>query len=208
MIIELVGPPASGKSTYARTILKEIGFERLLIRTKKELLYLNIMFILKYPVFSLYTLWLIISNSSSFTLFYYKFMNTFLHHNARYEKASNIKYGVIDEGFTQNILSIFDRQISLEQIIKYLRKSPKIDVLFLFDVPKKTIEENSNKRGFLARETFYNKEEQEKWLLNTLLNMSTLKKALQKEKVTFYSINEDNWEKIINTVKNDFKLIA
>jgi hypothetical protein len=49
MIIELVGPPASGKSTIAYFLETTHGLKRIRVQNRFELLFLNILFFLKYP---------------------------------------------------------------------------------------------------------------------------------------------------------------
>lgn len=201
MIIELVGLPASGKSTFVRDFLQEKGFTRVLIKTKKELLYLNFIFILKHPFFSLYTIWLIFIHSTSIALFYYKFMNTFLHHNARHEKAKKIKKAVIDEGFTQNVLSIFDTQVPQRQIEKYLKYAPRTDKVFVFEARTKTIQKRARERGFLARDAFYSQREQNTWLAAIQTNLNTLKEALKGQNISFEVVNSESKDRLFSATK-------
>jgi len=174
MIIELVGPPCSGKSTLAQMLEKEHGFTRIKIKNNFELVFLNMFFIIKYPIFSIETFFLIMKESKTIRLFYYKFTNIFLHHNARYEKAKQFEHAVIDEGLTHNILSIFEKPLLDKDVLSYLKKIPLVDKVLLFRTNKKTLYERASRRGYLARENFLNKNEQEEWFSSILKNTETL----------------------------------
>lgn len=134
MIVEFYGLPASGKSVTAERIAQETDFKVITVKNKSELLFLNILFACKHPVVTATTLWHIVRNSKNSKTFYFKYMNSLLHRNARYEKARRHKNALIVEGYFQNILSLFEKTITETEMKAYLRILPKPDKLIIFDL--------------------------------------------------------------------------
>ena len=123
MILEFYGLPGSGKSTVARYLKKTRGFKVIKIENKRELFFYNLIFLFKYPVKFFALLYYLLLNGENSKLFYYKFMNTFLQHNAKYIKAKSFKRDeklIIDQGHFQNIISVFKKNVSSAYIENYL----------------------------------------------------------------------------------------
>ncbi|MAZ41016.1 hypothetical protein CL654_02775 [bacterium] len=196
MIIELVGPPGSGKSTLARTLEETTPYKKVRVSSKHELLWLNIIFFFKYPLFCIKTLFLVTKHSSSVSMFYYKFMNIYLHHNARYEKAKKLDKTIIDEGLTHNVLGIFDEQTEEKSIYSYIKSIPPSDHVLIINTPKETIKKQLEERGHMPRETFYTKERWEKWLDNTIKNTNTLEEVLEKQNIPHSNARDKNLDEI------------
>lgn len=202
MIIEFAGPTASGKSSIVKILEKETLFSNIKVLKKRELILLNIIFIIKHPIFSFYTLYLITKNSNSFELFYYKFMNIFLHHNARYEKSIHIENAIIDEGFIQNLFGIFEEKLSVEAAKKYIKLIPHIDNIFLFKTNIKMIQDRSNTRGYFARETFMSKEKINIWIAIVLFNIDIVERVLLGSTMRFHIIDTNqSVEKIADEIQ-------
>jgi len=153
VIIELVGPPASGKTSLAKTLSERLGFPIVKINGKIELLALASLFAVKHPLFAIKTLSLIVIESRSWSIFRTKILNTFLHHAAKYEKATKLEHAIIDEGHAQNFYSIFERPVPPRIFERYLEYIPRhVDMLILLATPKEVREKRARERGYTARE--------------------------------------------------------
>jgi len=163
MIIELTGLPASGKTTIAKELRNHFDYEPTKITSRGELIWRNMVFITKYPLVSIRTLFYIFSNPVNPTILYYKFMNAFIQKNARYEKAKKMYRAVIDEGFFQNIYAIFEKTLSEKEILAYCLAMPKPDLLIILTPSKKELGEREVQRGYIARENLLAPEEIREW---------------------------------------------
>lgn len=162
MIIELYGLPGSGKSTFAKKLAERDNLAIIKIRSKKDLLFYNLIFLLKRPVKFLAGLYFVAVNSSGWRMFYYKFMNCFLQYNAKYEKSLKFSRAILDQGHFQNILSVFEAPISEKKMLFYLKFIPRPDELIIFNVSQDKIAERIAARGYLGRENLKNIDQQ-KW---------------------------------------------
>lgn len=175
MIVELFGLPGSGKTTLARKLEAEKGFKIIKINNRKELLYFNFIHFFKYPVGSSVNLFFILKNSPNMKLFYYKFMNFFMDINARYEKARFCDKAVLDQGYFQNILSVFENPITIDLLKIYLKYLPKPDKLIIIDTSPEEALNRTQERGYYARERF-GKDYVENWRETVLWNYNLFKK--------------------------------
>lgn len=151
MIVELVGLPGSGKSTYAKTLASEGKWKIIKIRGRAELLGYNLLFLLRHPIYFLTGLYTFFLYCGAPTLWWTKFTNLFLVHNAKYMKASSERYAIIDQGHFQNVLSLFDTTQELERIRAYVARLPTPDLLCFFVVDKEVREERMRTRGVSPR---------------------------------------------------------
>ena len=133
MIIELFGMPGAGKSTLARRLVDEFGFERVSIQGHRELLVLNVRSFFRNP-FRYYSLlryaWVDKEEGGRWS----KFANL-LHYHARYEKARGMKKAILDQGYLQNLISVFSRAISIQELERYIKVMPLPDALAVFTQP-------------------------------------------------------------------------
>lgn len=151
MIIELYGLPGSGKTTFARDFSCFLGCKPVSIKSKKELLYLNVIFLAKHPVLFFKLFWLIIVQSTSWRMFYSKCVNVFFYRNAKYEKARRNKTSLVDESFFQNLLSFFENSLQKEDVVKYINILPKPDMLIMFDISPSENERRLADRDYTLR---------------------------------------------------------
>lgn len=201
MIIELYGLPGAGKTTFAEKMAAESGYKIIKIRSKIELLRYNFVFLWLYPVKFCAGFYYIVFNSPDFRLFYYKFMNIFLHHNAKYIKARKFEKAIIDQGHFMNIISLFETGQNPERIKRYANFLPKPDILLVLDPPDHFRRANLMKRGYSAREEL-GKDYAERWetviarnnrcFLNLLNEMDINYKILKKYENCLYSQYPDS----------------
>jgi hypothetical protein len=184
MIVELYGLPASGKSTLARKMAEDEGYIVVKAGNKAELLFYNLLFFIKHPLRAAVTFYYLIINSKSRQLFYYKFMNTFLHTNAKYQKALRHEKAVLDQGYFQNVISVFESRLTEREMLQYLRFVLFPDKLIIFSLSQKKRDQFAGSRGYLAREQFGGKY-QENWRKVAEHNDKMLKQALKKLPINY-----------------------
>ena len=169
MIIELYGLPGTGKTSFAERLQKSSDFHIVKIKTKRELLIYNLLFLIKYPVKFVVTFFFLVVNSKNLTMFHYKFMNTFLHHNAKHEKARKFKNVIVDQGHFQNIISVFESKLDKSKLTKYIKFLPQPDKLIIFKTDPAIRKFRIDKRGYFTRENMSDERIQE-WQENTQSN--------------------------------------
>jgi len=180
MIVEFFGRAGSGKSTVARLISQKYNIPVIKIRSKQKLLYLNLLFSIKHPYKSIRRFFYVASNSINLKMFYYKFMNTFMQVNAKYQQALMIEgVSILDQGYVQSILSMFEKKVSEEQMLKYVNTILFPDKLIIFETTKEILEVRLNNRGYYVR-PFLDKAYLETWQKNVDHNYQVLKNILPK----------------------------
>lgn len=154
MIIELYGLPGSGKSTFARRLELEGKGTVVRIASRFELVWRNLLFLFCHPMAFLFGLWHVTANAGGSRLWYYKLMNSFLQCNAKYQKARQYPIAIVDQGFFQNILSIFERPLNNSEARRFLERFPHPDKLLAFVVPESRRQQFLKQRDFVQRSQF------------------------------------------------------
>jgi len=129
MIIELVGLPGAGKTTFAKQLCEDNTHTLIRIKGRSELCYYNLCFLFAHPIVFFRQLSWLWCYRGKRSLWYRKFTNLFLVHNAKYMKAGRFPRAVIDQGHHQNLLSLFDEPVSRRTLETYLSLLPKPDML-------------------------------------------------------------------------------
>lgn len=177
MIIELFGLPASGKTSLAHS-LSVRGFRIIKIRSRSELIFYNILFFFRNPIRFFRLLFWVLINIGDRRLFYLKMTNAFFNDNAKYEKAARHPKAVLDQGYFQNILSLFEKEFGRKKLLlAYAKIIPKPDLLLILDLPRPERERRAAKRGFFAREKF-GKHYIENWKITLERNYLLFKESL------------------------------
>lgn len=192
MIVELCGLPGSGKTTAAKNIEERTDFVRIKIHSRAELLWLNFLFFIKHPVRFLVLLAYVARNSLGTRMFYFKFTNLFLQHNAKYEKALQYPHAIIDQGYFQNLLSLFEFPVTAQKMLRYAKFFCFPDLLLIFNAADSDLEKRMRERGHSPREEF-GEEYVNKWKKVVSGNYRTLLSVLDQFSVS---------KKIIDANKN------
>jgi trans-aconitate methyltransferase len=150
-VVEVFGLPGSGKTTYAKD-LESQGYERIKVRTKWELIKYNFIFLFYYPTKFVSGLWYLIIYAGQPRWWYYKLMNLFFQHNAKFIKAQGFARAVIDQGHFQNLLSLFDYEQSAIKLKKYAKHLPQPTELVILTLDKGERQKRLNYRPRLPRE--------------------------------------------------------
>ncbi len=188
MIVEFYGLPGSGKSSLTKKISSDFGFRIIKIRKKRELFFYSFLFLLKHPIKFFILFFYVIKNSKDIKSFYYKTMNCLLDYGAKYEKALKHKKAILDQGFFQNIISLFDDELSMSDIDRYLKNILLPDLLFCINPDKSVRASRIKQRGLGVREGF-NRKQTELWLQNAELNFNQSLKLLPKLNLEFEILN-------------------
>jgi len=152
MIIELVGLPGAGKTTFAKQLCEDKKHTLVRINGRSELLYYNLLFLFAHPYSWCAQLVWLFRHKGKPSLWYTKFTNLFLVHNAKYMKARQFRRAIIDQGHHQNILSLFDEVVDEKIINAYLCILPKPDLLCFLLVDDETRATRLHSRGYDTRD--------------------------------------------------------
>ncbi len=201
MIVELVGLPGSGKTTFARRLTESEGWVLVSIGGPTELLFYNALFLLHHPMKFLCGLRWLSSHRGHRQLWYLKFVNLFLVHNAKYMKAGRYSRAVIDQGHHQNIISLFDTRVTDALLDSYAQSLPKPDLLCFFRADDETRTKRLTGRGYGARGEF-NEDYREAWEEARALHFEHL--YISRDSLPFATeeITPDDGEKKLEHIKH------
>ena len=191
MIIELYGLPGSGKTTLARKLAAESNFEIVKIRTKRDLIFYNLLFLFSHPVKFIVLFCYLVINYNGRKEFYLNLMNNFLGANAKYLKARNVKNAIIDQGYFQGLTSISRKRISAETLARYADNIVKPDKLIVLDVSDEELARRVGGRGYFARAGFEDNEIKD-WETVMRENDKIIKDNLKRLGIGYSLIKSDN----------------
>ncbi len=193
--MEFFGLPASGKTTTAKKLQKDYGYQIIIVDNNKELLFYNLIFFIKNPFFCMITFYYIVKYSLSWKIFYYKLMNCYFQSNAKYIKAAGKERVIIDQGHWQNLLSIFDKRINIKTIERYIKFLPKSGKVVMFRINDREWDDRISKRGYFARESIII--DDNNWRSTIKENYDILFDFLQENfesQVVFFNSSKNNLE--------------
>lgn len=152
MIHEFIGLPGAGKSYMAEKVARERGLMMGEIRGRGEAYKLAVIFSFLHPFFSIKLLFnLIKENYKNIKLLKHKLMTLVLLVMARELKAREGTM-IIETGFFQLLLSLYERPISQSDInwcLPWLRKSPY--TIYIVNAEKETRQKRMLARGRVPR---------------------------------------------------------
>lgn len=203
MIIELFGLPGASKTMLAKEFEQNSDFKIIKVSNKRELLFFNLIYLLKHPLKFFITLGYVIKNSPNWKLFYYKFMNFFLDTNAKYQKSFKYKNAILDQGYFQNVLSIFEKPIDGDMLRKYLNFLLWPDKLIVLDSPFSKLEIRNKSRGYFPRQKM-GEDYLNQWKVVLQKNYETFKKILTTILLDYLIVDADQDIKEIYKDAHDF----
>lgn len=163
MIVELYGPPASGKSTFAKKLRRELEYERVRIVSRWKLVWYNVLFLCMHPVRFFALLYYTVRYVGSVKLFYYKLMNV-LDYHASWVHARRVSHDcVLDQGHHQNVISFFECPVSEAVIRRFISYMPPVDMLVVFDIPRSQREVWLEERGYRSPREKLSQKVQKRW---------------------------------------------
>ncbi len=191
--------PGAGKSTIVRELVKDDNFRIVKIRKKSELICLNLKYLFSHPIKFFKLFILVLKNSKSYQEFYYKFMNCFLDYNAKFQKAKKFDKAILDQGYFQNIISLFSFKMNMEDLKNYRNIIMLPDKLFIIDLDKEERQNRLGERGFGVRKDF-DKNDNEKFLELAEKNYNYFLEHKEDIIRDLYLI--DSRKQVLDTVKN------
>lgn len=172
MKIELCGLPGSGKTTFAKA-LKNNTFKVIEV-SKLEIFFFNIVAFFLNPI-TYIALFKFIFGCSRGPLFKEKVINLFLIPQAKFIKSSFYKNTIIDQGFFHSVIGLFDHEVEINTLEKYLKLIPKNYTVFFFDFSSEERRKNIQKRNKHPRPLLPT-DARDNWLCNAEKNFINLLK--------------------------------
>ncbi|MDD5589705.1 MAG: AAA family ATPase [Candidatus Portnoybacteria bacterium] len=156
MIIELFGLPASGKTHLAHKF-SERGFELVKINSRLELIGRSFLFLICNSWRSLRLFFFFLTNADNLSRFYVKFLNGFLQAGAKFQKAGKFEKAVLDQGFFQNMLTLFEKEKTPEQLLQFVKILPRPNFLLIVEAPEEERLSRIGRRGYQNAKSFFKK---------------------------------------------------
>ena len=201
MIVEFFGLPATGKTSIALKLSDGREWKIVKVYSRFELLWLNAIFVVKYPRQWLKLLAFVIKYSLNYKLFYYKFINAFLYSNSKFIKAKKMNCAIIDQGHFQGVISLFEKKITKDETVLYMATCPLPDILVVFKS-----EENERRLREAARENNYRDqfgpEYKNAWREIIAENTKTFLEIIAMSKIPHFLFNSDETvDRLINQLR-------
>ena len=152
MIYEFIGLPGAGKSYTADQVKTQNQLKEIKIFSIKERLARAIVFALRHPIFFLRLMFVfILENYTDIRLLKHKLSTVVLEIAAREQKAGN-RNVLIETGFFQLLLSLYERKVNERDIagfIRWLKKRPYM--LYIIEARADVRNERMQQRGRVPR---------------------------------------------------------
>ena len=209
MIIEFFGPSGVGKSTIAQELSNNTRWEYIAINSRKEKLKYVIISLFRLPVrfLSLFCR-TIIEGKYSLALLRHK-IHLFTEYVARNEKAriKGIRQNVIlDEGFAQYGLSLYEHNISKKTALRYVNKfilcnCNKIEVIILCNEQDRIKRMENRKRIPRVHLNIDNKT----WQRIVSKNFDTFLNVLKRRNMFLFNSSKQNSLEIARAIEQKIK---
>jgi len=205
MLIEFFGLTGSGKTIIAKSLENNDSYLYIRLNSKGEYYFHLILFFIKRPLICILLLHKLFSHNTNSSLFKHKLL-LFLETMAKYNKANsnNIDCHILDEGFYQMSLTIYETIVDSIKYTNFLKIIPKPDIIIIINSSKKTRRNRLIRRNFFPRQNF-GMDYVNKWMPIMNNNFVTIEGILKKSKTNciFISNNDDNnIDAIVKTINN------
>ena len=203
MIIEFFGPSGAGKTTIARELNLNTGWEYIVVNSRKEKFKYNVIFLF-HSFIKFFSLFIktISEGGGSFSLTRHK-LHLLSEYIARNEKARIVgrKHNVIlDEGLVQYGLSLYEKNISKLDAKKYIDRfatvQNKIQVVILCNDSERI--KRMEKRKRIPR-AFLNLDKEE-WQKTISNNTNIFTDIFMKQDAFVFDSLKDDIKKIVDTI--------
>lgn len=159
-VLECIGLPGAGKSYIAKRLSKERGLPHIEIAARRERLVRALRFACFHPFFFSRLMRILVKeNYRSPRLLKHKLTTVFLDVLAHEEKAEK-EWGIIETGFFQLLLSLFEHPIEprdIASVLSWLRKRPA--TVCIIEAPTETRSRRMAERGRVPRAGLIAREE-------------------------------------------------
>lgn len=194
MIVELVGLPGVGKTTLAEAFREMYLAPVISPRGKLEILFGALGSCVFYPGLSLGLLKMFFRYSRAGTR-YYLFVNSVLYKLAKFYYGKRSHTCLIAEGLVHNLLSLWGREVSLQEAFDDLGRLPLPDMVVLVEHDTSTVAASN---AYRARVDLGEKDI-ETWQRTLRANLKTLEEALKARSVpTRYVTRESGLRELQN----------
>ncbi len=192
MIYEFLGLPGAGKSYISSKLANQKKLECIHIAGKKERVLRALLFIMTHPVFSMYMMYLFTKeNYKNISLFKHKLLTIVIEIMAREQKAGN-KNCIVETGFFQLMLSLFERKIEHKDIALLFRWLHKRSyTVYIVEADTAVREKRIQERGRIPRGGIVTDTDKlSAWFTLLEYNFEIIKASIQKNNT--YEIIQNN----------------
>lgn len=178
MQVEFFGLPGAGKTYLAEKLSKKNNIDLVYINNTWQKGYFLFLFIINnLKLFFILFNKFIKENSNNTRLLFYKIKHLFFLMAAREQKAKFYKKSIVDDGFVQMLFTIYEREISYEDL-EWCKKYFKNYYVYIVESDKEKRLERIKTRNRTPRE-FFGEKYAEDWLLLVEKNYPVIKKFIK-----------------------------
>jgi len=210
MVIEIFGPPAAGKTTLAKGCKNQLRVELLTVLSRSERYGLCFRFLLARPfAFANLLAATLIQGLPSLTRTRHKLYRLTCH-LAKGVKANKLhiknpkRLLLVDEGMAQYFFSLYEREVSEKEAIRYINKFVQSDLLLYIFADEEVRKSRMHERGRVPR--IHTGIDYKTWLKVVSANANLVNKLVSEKRfnskvVVFDSSNTQSHEAVVSVYK-------
>jgi len=116
-------------------------------------------------------------------------MNCFFDYNAKYQKALRCRNAILDQGYFQNIISLFEKPLTLKILRRYLNLILLPDKLFILNISPEEIKKRMIKKETNLPRSQFGYTYVKKWFSLIKKNDKFFKKNLRMVSINYLIIS-------------------